>query len=305
MEKYRRLAERVAHEVRPPGGLHTPPPASDVQLLRVHSRDWVARVSRGDLDAREVRGLGFPWSPELVARSRCSVGATVAAVHWALETGSAGVNLAGGTHHAFRDRGEGFCVFNDAAVAAADVLATGAARFVLVVDCDVHQGNGTAAIFRDEPRVFTLSVHGARNYPLRKETSDLDVALPDGTSDATYLHALREALSTTFRRFRPDVVVYLAGADPFRGDRLGRLALTREGLRERDREVLDACRLRSVPIAIAMAGGYTPDVETLVDLHLQTVVLACAPEPLRLPRADGARSKAAAPPPTRAGDSRD
>src|SRR5262249_45895726 len=204
--------------------------------------------------------IGFPWSPMMVERSRRSVGATLAAARHALSGArrlqpSVSANLAGGTHHAFRDRGEGYCVFNDVAVAAAVLLRDGAIARAAVVDCDVHQGNGTAAIFRNEPSVFTFSMHGANNFPFRKETSDLDVTFDDGAGDDEYLTALSQHLPCVLDGHRPDIVFYLAGADPYEGDRLGRLKLTVDGLRTRDRLVFDACRARGLPVAITMSGG--------------------------------------------------
>ena len=180
-------------------------------------------------------------------------------------------NLAGGTHHAFRDRGEGYCVFNDVAVAAAVLLREGAIARAAVVDCDVHQGNGTAAIFRHEPAVFTFSLHGARNFPFRKEVSDLDVTFEDGAGDEEYLAALAEHLPRVLDAHRPDLVFYLGGADPYEGDRLGRLKLTIDGLRSRDRMVFDACRERGLPVAVAMSGGYAVDVEAIVTIHANTI----------------------------------
>jgi acetoin utilization deacetylase AcuC-like enzyme len=207
----------------------------------------------------------------MVERSRRSVGATLAAAHDALAGGTIAANLAGGTHHAFRDRGEGYCVFNDVAVAARVLLRDRLIARAVVVDCDVHQGNGTAAIFRGDPAVFTLSLHGANNFPFRKEESDLDVTFADGAGDGEYLAALRASVPRVLDDQRPDVVFYLAGADPYVGDRLGRLALSIEGLRERDRFVFDACRSRGLPVAVAMSGGYAPDVHAIVTIHLNTI----------------------------------
>ena len=227
-------------------------------------------MSNGTLSANEVRQIGFPWSPQMAERARRSAGATVAAAKSSLRD-RCGINLAGGTHHAFADRGEGYCVFNDVAVAARLLLARGLASRLLVVDCDVHQGNGTASIFSHEPAVFTLSLHGAKNFPFRKERSDLDVELPDGTSDEAYLEALDGALAEAFDRQRPELVFYVAGADPHAEDRLGRLALTFEGLAARDRLVFDVCRTAGAPVATCMAGGYAPNVETIVRVHANTV----------------------------------
>jgi acetoin utilization deacetylase AcuC-like enzyme len=274
MAKYRLLREAVAADPRLDSGrLHAAEPASDEQLLRVHTRDWVERVAGGELTTGELRRLGFPWSPELVERSRRSVGGTLGACRSALADGC-GANLAGGTHHAFADRGEGFCVFNDVAVAIRELQADGSVRRAWVIDCDVHQGDGTAAIFRDDPSVFTMSIHGRRNYPLRKEASDLDVELEDGTGDAEYLEALGRALAALGEPSEVDLVVYLAGADPFVGDRLGRLSLTVEGLAARDRLVLSSCRRQGLPVALVMAGGYAEQVEKIVSIHHQTLCIA-------------------------------
>ena len=277
MEKYARLAERVVAEL---GTRHTvlePEAAQDADLVRAHTPDWVARVSAGSLTREEVRRIGFPWSEEMVERSRRSAGATIAACHAALEDGIS-VNLAGGTHHAFADRGEGYCVFNDTAVAARALQSAGRAKRILVIDCDVHQGNGTAAIFREDPSVFTFSIHGARNFPFRKEKSDLDVELPDGAQDAEYLAALDGGLAEARRRFpAPDLAVYVAGADPWEGDRLGRLGVSREGLAARDRLVFGWLRDAGVPAAVTMAGGYGRSIEGTVAIHFETVRLAAEP----------------------------
>lgn len=270
MRKYSELRRRlVADGVLTPTRLHVPDAATDEELLRAHSRDYLRRVVEGRLDPADVRRLGFPWSPAMVERSRRSVGGTIAAARSALEQGVA-VNLAGGTHHAFADRGEGFCVFNDAAVAAHAMLAQGRAHRIAIVDCDVHQGNGTAAIFAGDPRVFTFSIHGADNYPFAKVPGDLDIALADGTGDDDYLERLEQGLDDTLRRARPQLVVYLAGADPYAGDRYGRLALSMEGLRRRDRAVLSACAGRGIAVAVTMAGGYA-HVDDVVAIHEATV----------------------------------
>ncbi|SAK67507.1 histone deacetylase superfamily protein [Caballeronia arationis] len=281
MQKYRLLRERVAAELRDVA-LHEAPIASDTELTRIHCAGYVERVATGALDVREQREIGFPWSPEMVERSRRSVGATIAACRAACVDGFA-VNLAGGTHHSYAAHGAGFCVFNDAAVAARAMQAEarekggkGARAQIAIVDLDVHQGNGTAAIFRDDPSVFTLSLHGESNYPFAKEASDLDVALPDGCDDDTYADALSRALATMFERCEPALIIYLAGADPHKGDRLGRLALSLDGLARRDRLVFDAAVARELPVAITMAGGYGRDIDDTVDVHLQTIQLAAA-----------------------------
>jgi acetoin utilization deacetylase AcuC-like enzyme len=274
LEKYALLRRRVEEAgLVAPADLVVPHAATDEEILRAHSADYLRRVCAGALTAAEVRRLGFPWSAEMVERSRRSSGATVEACRAALAEGVA-VSLAGGTHHAFRDFGEGFCVFNDSAVAARAMQAEGRAQRVVVLDCDVHQGNGTAAIFRDDPSVFTFSIHGAKNFPLRKEVSDLDVQLPDGAGDEQYLEALADGVWQALHRAQADLALYLAGADPFEGDRLGRLKVSKAGLAERDRLVFRHCREAGVPVAVTMAGGYAHDVNDAVDVHFRTVALA-------------------------------
>ncbi|MDT8370106.1 MAG: histone deacetylase [Longimicrobiales bacterium] len=278
MEKYARLRETLAGD--DDLELRVPEAASDRELLRVHTPRYVTEVTTGRLTREAIRQIGFPWSPELVERSRRSVGGTIAAARAALEEGR-GANLAGGTHHAGPDRGEGFCVFNDVAVAARSVQAGGGARRIAVVDLDVHQGNGTARIFARDPSVVTTSVHGASNYPFRKETSDLDVALPDGATDEAWLEAIDRVLEAA-EAHRPDLVFYIAGADPYRGDALGRLAVSVEGLAERDRRVFGHFGRLGVPVAVVMAGGYAPDVHRIVEIHAHTIREAArgGPRPL-------------------------
>lgn len=270
MAKYALLREAlVAGGVVTEAELAEPEAAPRSALARVHTADYLERIERGALERLAARRLGFPWSPALVERSRRSVGATLAAARAALERGAAG-SLAGGTHHAFADRGEGYCVFNDVAVAARALAAEGRIRRALVVDLDVHQGDGTAAIFAGDPAVYTYSVHGARNYPFRKERSDLDVALADGTGDAEYLAALDATLPRALLAAAPDLVFYIAGADPYAGDRLGRLALTRAGLARRDDYVFGLCREHALPVAVVLGGGYARDVGEVVAIHVET-----------------------------------
>ena len=271
MAKYRMLREQVAGDIGI--NLLEPQAASDAELMLAHTQEYVLRVAAGRLDAREQRDIGFPWSAAMVERSRRSAGATIAACRAAFSDGVS-VNLAGGTHHAFAARGEGFCVFNDAAVAARLMQAEGRVAQVAVIDLDVHQGNGTACILADDASVFTLSIHGANNYPFTKSASDLDVDLADGTGDSAYLRALDDALAQLFARFAPGLVIYLAGADPHEGDRLGRLKLSLDGLAARDTRVFEACRARAIPVAVAMAGGYGRDIHQTVAAHAQTVRLA-------------------------------
>jgi len=271
MSKYRLLRERVtASGLLAPGELVEPPAATDEQLCRAHDADYVAEMTAGRVTREQMVRIGFPWSPEMVERSRRSSGATIEAVRAALADGI-GVNLAGGTHHAFRDHGEGYCVFNDTVVATRQLQAEGNLRRVVVIDLDVHQGNGTATLCRHDDSIYTFSVHGAKNYPTRKERSDLDIELPDGTADAAYLAAVEDGLARAFEEGKPDFAFYLAGADPFAGDRIGRLAVSKAGLAERDRLVFDACRRAGIPFAVMMAGGYGKDVTDTVDIHWQTV----------------------------------
>jgi len=274
MAKYARLRERLAAcgEFRP-DEFRVPEAARDEEILRAHCPRYLARVRDGTLSAEEVRRIGFPWSEAMVERSRRSAGATIAAARDALVQGWS-ANLAGGTHHAFRDRGEGFCVFNDAAIAARALRAEAGIARVAVIDCDVHQGNGTASILRGDDSAFTFSIHGARNFPFAKERSDLDIELPDGTGDEEYLRQLERGLDETLARSRPQLAIYLAGADPHEGDRLGRLKLTKEGLARRDARVLDRLASLGVPVAIAMAGGYGRDLDDTVDIHAATVIAA-------------------------------
>lgn len=269
MEKYRLLRERIGQTL-PEIRLLEPEPLTDEALAVAHSPDYIRRLVGGDLSRKEMMAIGFPWSPEMVERSRRSAGATVMACRAAFRDG-VGINLAGGTHHAYRDRGEGFCCFNDAVVAARLMQREGLATKCLVIDLDVHQGNGTAAMTRDDSTIFAFSMHAAENYPFVKERSDFDIELPDGTDDAMYLESLRAALIQIRTQFLPSLVIYLAGADPFCDDRLGRLALTKDGLLARDRQVFEFVRGLGVPIAIAMAGGYGRTIQDTVDIHFQTV----------------------------------
>ena len=272
IEKYALLRDAVIAE-----GLvaevHEPARATVEELERVHTPEYVARLTTGTLSDAELRLLGFPWSPALVERSYRAVGGTLGAARRALEDGVA-MNLAGGTHHAFPDRGEGFCVFNDVAIAVRTLRAEGRIRRAAIVDLDVHQGNGTHAIFADDAETYTFSMHGGRNYPFHKVPGTLDIELSDGIGDDDYLALLAESLPRVLREGRPDLVVYLAGADPHERDRLGRLKLTFQGLERRDAMVLEACREVGIPVAITIAGGYGFDVRETVQIHLSTVRVA-------------------------------
>ena len=271
MAKYSMLRERVAAaNICSDNEMRVPHPVSDEEILRAHERGYLRRVADGTITQKEMRRIGFPWSQRMVERSRRASGGTLGACLAALEEGFA-ANLAGGTHHASTDQGEGYCVFNDSAIAARAVQAEGLVERVVVLDTDVHQGNGTAAILGRDASVFTFSIHGARNFPFRKEESDLDVALPDGADDGEYLDALEGALEKALDRSGAQLAIYLAGADPYEDDRLGRLRVSKEGLAERDRLVLESCRGRGIPVAVTMAGGYSREVDDTVDIHFQSI----------------------------------
>ena len=246
-----------------------PQPAQIEEILLVHTEDYITRLRDGTLTRQEIRKLGLPWSKALVRRSFTAISGTINAAKYALEKGIAS-NLAGGTHHAFPDRGEGFCVLNDVAVAIRVLQKDNLAKRFLIVDCDVHQGNGTAFIFKDEPEVFTFSMHGAKNYPLFKETSNLDLELPDKTSDKEYLETLEQALPRIFLH-NPDIIFYLGGADPYENDKLGRLGLSIEGLRRRDETVLEFAKEHHTPIVTTMSGGYALDINDTVEIHCNTI----------------------------------
>jgi len=250
-----------------------PPLVADEEVLLVHTPDYWFRCLKGELTPQEVRRIGFPWSEELVRRSRSAVQGTIMTAKNALRDGVAS-NLAGGTHHAYPDHGEGYCMLNDIAIATRALQRDGMVERVAVIDCDVHQGNGTAVIFKDDPRVFTFSMHGEKNFPASKEESDLDLSLPSGTGDAPYLDALRDHLPGILDRFKPDLVFFQAGVDPFEDDRLGKLKLTIEGLRRRDECVISNCRDRAIPIATTMGGGYAKDLNDTVEAHCNTVRVA-------------------------------
>jgi acetoin utilization deacetylase AcuC-like enzyme len=272
--KYALLRERAVSEgLVAADQIQDAPAASDDMLLRVHDRAYVDGFRNGTLDPAAIRRLGFPWSPALVERSLRALGGTVAASRHALAHGVA-MNLAGGTHHAFPSYGEGFCVFNDVAVATRVLQAEGLVKRVAVVDLDVHQGNGTHAIFAGDPTAYTFSMHGGRNYPFNKVPGTLDIEMEDGTTDERYLELLAAALPSVLREARADLVFYLAGADPHERDRLGRLKLTFKGLRRRDMMVLESCREVGIPVAVTIAGGYGREVDDTVRVHLGTVDVA-------------------------------
>ena len=270
IRKFELVRDRLLREgTLTPADIIEPLPAPISDVLLVHTEDYVTRLRSGALTVRELRRLGLPWSKALVRRSFLATGGTIGAARHALRDGVAS-NLAGGTHHAFPDRGEGFCVLNDVAIAIRVLRRDRQAMRVAVVDCDVHQGNGTATIFAEDESTFTFSMHGAKNYPLFKARSTLDVELADQTSDDEYLTLLMEHLPRVFAH-EPDIVFYLGGADPFVGDKLGRLSLTIDGLRTRDELVLRECRRRAVPVATVMSGGYAEQISDTVEIHCNTI----------------------------------
>lgn len=274
MQKYRLIHEGALATIADIE-LQEAPATSDGVLALAHHPRYIADVSNGTLSDSAQKAIGFPWTLQMVERSRRSAGATIAACRAAITTADRiAVNLAGGTHHAFADQGGGFCVFNDAAIAARLMQAERLAQRVAIVDLDVHQGNGTASILAKDDSVFTLSLHGEHNYPFDKERSDLDVALPDGTGDDAYLDALERALQQMMQSFAPQLIIFLAGADPHEGDRLGRLKLSFDGLARRDAMVFATASRHAIPVAVAMAGGYGKNIQDTVAIHLQTISLA-------------------------------
>lgn len=274
--KGRLLRERlIAQATFTPEQFVEAEPARWSELARVQDAALLGRIRRGELSDREQRGLGLPWSEQLVARARRVTHATVLAAREALDS-AVSINLGGGSHHAGRDFARGYCLFNDMALAIHTLRASGAIAGAVVVDCDVHQGDGTADLLGPDPLTFTLSLHGARNYPVRRVPSDLDVDLPRGTGDDDYLAALAASLDTALAAGPYDLAVYLAGADPWEGDRLGTLALSKDGLRRRDALVLDTLGDRGIPVCVTLAGGYAPDVSDIVDIHAATAVEVAA-----------------------------
>ena len=273
-DKYYLLRKRIEESgIVPPENLRIPEPALDADILRVHDPFYWNRLKNGELTDKEVRRVGLPWSSEIVRRARYSTGATIAAGRTAL-TEQVAVNLGGGTHHAFSDYGQGYCWINDSVIASRALQAEGLVQNVLIVDCDVHQGNGTAALVRNDPTIFTFSIHGRNNFPFHKEASDLDIDLEDGTGDTVYLKALEKGLETSLHDFSADLAIFLSGADPYKHDRFGRLALSKAGLARRDHLVLNRLYRAGLPVAVTMAGGYAPQVTDSVDIHYQTVSAA-------------------------------
>jgi acetoin utilization deacetylase AcuC-like enzyme len=272
MEKYSRLRDLVATLSNVE--LIEAPAASDTQILYAHDPGYLVNVMNGKLSTEEQKEIGFPWSEKMVERSRHSAGATIAAAKIAMNEGVSG-NLAGGTHHAYRNAGSGFCVFNDAAIAARTLQKEIHSNLkIAIIDLDVHQGNGTASILQNDASIFTLSIHGENNYPFKKECSDLDYGLEDGCSDEIYLKALQDSLDQLTSRFKSDFIIYLAGADPHEGDRLGRLNISQAGMRLRDEAVFQYALDRQIPIAFSMAGGYGKEIESTIKIHFQTIQTA-------------------------------
>ncbi len=271
IQKYRLIREQVVAEgTLGPKDLLEPTLVVPTDVRLVHTDAYWEQLTRGTLSLSAIRRLGLPWSEALLQRSRASVQGTLTAARIAIRDGVA-INLAGGTHHAFPDRGEGYCVLNDIAIAIRCLQRDAWMQRMAVIDCDVHQGNGTAAIFAHEPDVYTFSIHGANNFPLVKVPGSLDIGLPDGTDDEEYLRTLEAAVPRILTEFRPGLVFYLAGVDPHERDRLGRLRLTHEGLRRRDEFVLQTCRDAGLPVAVTLGGGYGQDIQDTVEAHCNTI----------------------------------
>ncbi|HVS74824.1 MAG TPA: histone deacetylase [Candidatus Acidoferrales bacterium] len=272
--KFRLIAEYLLREkLAEPGDFLEPPPASDEDILRVHTEDWVSKLKDGTLTLSEEMKLEVPYSPELVEAVWLAAGGSILAAQRAMVDGFA-ANLGGGFHHAHPGYGEGFCAIHDVAVAIRRLLADGRIEKAMVVDTDVHHGNGTAAIFRDDPRVFTLSIHQLNNYPAYKPSSSLDLDMPDGAEDDEYLSALGPAVRRSLDSFQPQLVFYVGGADPYCEDQLGGLSLTMEGLRQRDRLVFEETRRRGIPVAATLAGGYARQVDDTIRIHVNTILAA-------------------------------
>ncbi len=271
IQKYRIIREKLLAEATlNPDDLLEPSLIAPTDAYLVHTQEYWEQLTSGTLPANAIRRMGLPWSEALVRRSRASAQGTLTAARIAIRDRVA-VNLAGGTHHAFPDRGEGYCVLNDIAIAIRCLQRDAWMQRMAILDCDVHQGNGTAAIFAKDPDVYTFSIHGGNNYPLVKVPGSLDIGIPDGTGDEKYLSVLKPVIPKILAEFRPGMVFYLAGVDPHERDRLGRLRLTHEGLRRRDEFVLRACRDAGIPVAVTLAGGYGKDIQDTVEAHCNTV----------------------------------
>ena len=270
MAKYDLLPEQLSYEgTADASDFFMPEQMSDADILLTHTEEYLYKLHHQTLSSKEIRNIGFPMTPALVTRGKHIANGTWMCAQYALQHGVS-LNIAGGTHHAYADRGEGFCIFNDIAIAANKMKSNYPATKILIIDLDVHQGNGTAKIFEDDPDVFTLSVHGAKNYPVRKEKSDLDIALPDGTTDAAYLDAIKKYIPDTIRQFKPDFIFYLAGVDVLASDKLGRLSLSKRGCKERDSYIFSLAKHHQIPVAVTMGGGYSPRISDILDAHANT-----------------------------------
>lgn len=275
MEKYDLLPKQLLHQgIIDPDDFFEPTPLSIDQVLRTHTKAYIDKLLNGTLDRKEIRNMGFPFHESLVKRGFVISGGTLACARYAIKNNSVGLNIAGGTHHSYADRGEGFCLLNDFAITANELLYHKEVNKVLIIDLDVHQGNGTAKIFENNPQVFTFSVHGEHNYPLRKETSDLDIGVKDGIGDEQYLAIIKHHVPLLLKEVNPDLVLYLSGVDILKTDKLGRLGLTKEGCRERDRIVFKHCKNNHLPVAVSMGGGYSEKIGDIIDAHANTFIEA-------------------------------
>ncbi|MDB4161105.1 histone deacetylase [Bacteroidia bacterium] len=274
MDKYELLPQQLLHEgtITEDNFFH-PEPITDEQILLTHTPAYVHKLNNNLLNRKEQRAIGFPVRPELISRGKHIANGTLQCASYAMQYGVA-MNIAGGTHHAYADRGEGFCIFNDFAITANVLLTEGRVKQILIVDLDVHQGNGNAKIFENDPRVFTFSMHGAKNYPLRKEKSDLDIGVNDGIKDADYLALLKAHLPRLINQVKPDLMLYLAGVDIINTDKLGRLGVTRAGCMERDHFVFEQAMAKSIPVAVSMGGGYSVQIKDIIEAHANTFRVA-------------------------------
>jgi len=274
MDKYELLPEQLLLEgTLSESDFFTPVALSETQILRTHSKVYWEKLRDGTLTRQEIRAMGFPYHPTLIERGRHISQGTLQCYYHAKEDGVA-LNIAGGTHHSYKDRGEGFCLFNDFAIASNELLHTNEVKKIMIVDLDVHQGNGTASIFQGENRVFTFSMHGANNYPLKKESSDLDIGVPDGCDDDTYLNILYDTLPDLLAKVQPEVVFYLSGVDILSTDKLGRLGMTKAGCKKRDEFVFESCHQKGIPVVVAMGGGYSVQIADIIDAHANTFRVA-------------------------------
>ena len=274
MEKYELIPEQLLYEgtISPEHFFH-PTALADDEILLTHTAEYLHKLNTQNLSAKEIRAIGFPMSEQLISRGKHIANGTLQCAKYAIQYGIS-MNIAGGTHHSYADHGEGFCIFNDIAIASNILLHDGAVSKILIVDLDVHQGNGTAKIFENEPRVFTFSMHGAKNYPGRKEKSDLDIGLADGTEDSTYLAILKDTLPSLLKKVKPEMVFYLSGVDILATDKLGRLSVSIDGCKERDRYVLQTCREQGLPVCVSMGGGYSPNIKDIITAHANTFRVA-------------------------------